>query len=484
MNRKEYNDKIMGEFADKLISRLETMKKEGWQMGWIPATFNSLPQNWNGRPYGGANHFFLLLHSAMNEYKTPVYITMNQLQDINKAIFKDEMVNGFVPKDRWNEAARIKKGEEAMKIIFWDVRFSYENGKRIGDKDAESMDLKRKSREELKQMGIESHAILRSYAVFNIDQTTINEVLPKKYEEVLRKMKPDVVNDESGMYKSPSLDRMLERQEWECPINYQKPSNSAFYSPQGDFITVPMKGQFARHSDSEGRHADGMEFYASLIHEMAHSTGHPSRLNRKSDTYDREELVAEMTAAVIGSSMGFDTKSVIKNNEEYLSSWIDHLNEKPEYIRTIISDVTKACNAIITVVDKQRIELGQSPLLYQDKEKPSVQETATQQTASVPEKTGKEKSATVADDKALPVELAKNHQMDKFLIFKGFNNSFKLTVSVNGEALLPKTISVSDKKKFDQGIITRKDLTLKYYGDEIYNVGHKRPERISKSRSW
>ena len=71
---------------------------------------------------------------------------------------------------------------------------------------------------------------------------------------------------------------------------------------------------------------DGEEYYSSLIHEMAHSTGHESRLNRLSpdgkfggDEYAKEELVAELTAAMVGSALGFDSR-IRDNNTAYLKS--------------------------------------------------------------------------------------------------------------------------------------------------------------------
>lgn len=584
MNRSEKSDKVMAEFAEKLIHRLETMKSEGWQKGWISTQSHGLPQNINGRPYGGMNSFFLFLHTAENNYRTPVYVTFNQLKDINKQIFKGEMVGDFIPKGKWDESAHLLKGAQAEKIIFWDIRYRYENnenngkGRNIPEAKANELNLKHKSKEELKDMGIESYAVLNWHPVFNIDQTTIKDVLPKKYEEIIRRFEPPVMKDDTGMYKSPAIDRMLEKQEWQCPIKYDKPSSEAFYSPLSDSITVPMKAQFAIHEDKDGKYHDGMEYYSTLIHEMAHSTGHPDRLNRTKDSYGREELVAEMTATVIGSSMGFDTKSVIKNNEEYLSGWIDQLKEKPEFIRTIIGDVSKATNAIISEIDRQNIALGLKPLLGREEEKKPEEKKAVtvdlkdstsqdlfkffsklrekhpdamflfrnreqyslffedaQKAAHIiglkvsqdkvakggdgispapvasfptdqldknlpklirageriaivdmPEKARVQEKVQESQSKktdSLPVALDEKHTLDKFLVFRGYNNTMKLTVSVDGEALLPKSISTKDYIQLDRGKISNRDLTLKYFSDEIKGLDSKLSATRSKSMS-
>jgi mutS domain I protein len=109
-----------------------------------------------------------------------------------------------------------------------------------------------------------------------------------------------------------------------------------------------------------------MEYYSTALHEMAHSTGHESRLNRqfgakRTDGYAHEELIAEMTAALVGSTMGFD-KKILENNANYLKGWLENLKRNPESITTIMSDVGKASDMIIEKIDEQRVALGQTPL--------------------------------------------------------------------------------------------------------------------------
>lgn len=86
--------------------------------------------------------------------------------------------------------------------------------------------------------------------------------------------------DDKGMYCNDAIDKMLDTQSWVCPIRHNKPSDRAFYSPASDYIVVPMKKQFKRHRKQSEVYADGQEFYSTLIHEMVHSTGIESRLNR------------------------------------------------------------------------------------------------------------------------------------------------------------------------------------------------------------
>ena len=467
--RKQYTENKLASFAELLVKRLEEMKADGWQKGWMSGKSFALPQNWNGRPYGGINSFFLFIHSEMNSYKLPVYITFKQLEAINKSIFKD----GKIPKERWDEAAHINKGAKSTNIIYFDVKFKYDNGKYVPDSVVKDLDLRRKTQSELENLGITSHALLKTFPVFNVDQTNVAKILPEKWNALLKKFEPPVIEDKTGMFESKALDRMLEKQEWLCPIKYTEISSQALYSHRYDNITIPKKAQFAIHDDPERRYTDGMEYYASLIHEMAHSTGAEKRLNRKMDSYAREELVAEMSAAVIGSSMGFDTKSTIKNNIEYLNSWIKSMHENPGIIRTIVSDVTKCCNMMLAEIDKQKLAIGEKPLLYFEEEN----------AADDKRERGKEERKLVSID----IKTAKNGKETdnsfhidglaegKYSMFKGYNNTFKLAISIQyGSStlnLLPKSISAEDKRLFDKKELPINNLIRKYYSDEILSMG-------------
>jgi antirestriction protein ArdC len=98
----------------------------------------------------------------------------------------------------------------------------------------------------------------------------------------------------------------------------------AYYSPVLDYVNMPKPESF--HS--------APEYYATLFHELGHSTGHPRRLNREgiteaikfgSENYAREELVAEMSAAFLCAFTGI-APQVIDNSAAYLVSWLGKLN--------------------------------------------------------------------------------------------------------------------------------------------------------------
>ncbi|EJW90602.1 DNA primase, partial [gut metagenome] len=111
-----------------------------------------------------------------------------------------------------------------------------------------------------------------------------------------------------------------------------------------------------------------MEFYSTMLHEISHSTMTPERLNREmggrfgDPKYAKEELVAELTAAMISHSMGFDSK-VTDNSAAYLDSWISVLKQEPKFIVSVMADVNKSSEMILDHVDKQRLALNEQPYL-------------------------------------------------------------------------------------------------------------------------
>ena len=333
---------VLKQFADQMVKILENAKGANWKQGWlgVSSSMRGLPQNISGRPYSGGNSFFLIAHTSEKGYNTPVYMTFKQAKDQN---------------------LHVKSGEKSIPIFKWGLSIKDENGKKISEEDYNAM-----SREEREKLTVRPYP--RVFHVFNIDQTNLEEVNKKKYDAIAARFKvpEEEVKDTKGMYVNEALDRMFKEKAWHCEIRYDKPSNRAYYVPSQDFIVLPMKEQFNTDKTADEVYRGGMEYYATALHEMAHSTGHESRLNRSfgvkgTDKYAHEELVAETTAALVGSTMGFDRR-IIDNNANYLDFWIQRLKEKPDCIREIMSDVGKASDMIIEKIDEQRIALNQPPL--------------------------------------------------------------------------------------------------------------------------
>lgn len=340
--RKNKSDEILKKFADMMVKIIETAKANNWKKGWmgVNGSVQGLPQNINGRTYSGGNSFFLMFNTAEQGYKTPVYMTFLQAKDQN---------------------LQVKPGEKSVPVFKWGLSIKDEDGNKISEEVYNTM-----SKEERSKLVVRPFP--RVFSVFNIDQTNLEEVNKKKYDAIVARFKvpEQEVKDTDGMYVNEALDRMFETKAWYAKIQYDKPSEQAFYRPSTDTIVLPMKSQFKLGQTPEEVYRDGMEYYSTALHEMAHSTGHEDRLDRSfgqhgTDNYAHEELIAEMTSALVGSTMGFDRK-ILENNANYLSGWLNRLKGKPETISTIMTDVGKASDMIIDKIDEQRIALNQKPL--------------------------------------------------------------------------------------------------------------------------
>lgn len=329
-------------FAEMMIERMEQMKASDWKQGWIGGAngYAGLPQNIGGRNYSGSNSFFLQLQTAAMGYQLPVYLTFRQANNLK---------------------AHVMKGEKAFPVVYWDMLVRDKDGRKVSSDEYQAM-----SKDEKKNL--EVIPFIKAFPVYNIDQTNLREVQPYRVRKLVEKFKVPELRDTQGMYSSPALDRMILQQSWLCRIQADRRENGAYYSPSRDIVVLPMKAQFNTGSTPDEIYRDGMEFYSTMLHEMTHSTMTPERLNRETGgkfgdpKYAKEELVAELTAAMISHSMGFDPK-ITDNSAAYLDSWIGVLKKEPKFIVSIMTDVNKASDLILDHVDKQRLALGEQPYL-------------------------------------------------------------------------------------------------------------------------
>lgn len=331
-------------FADMIIDRMEVIEASNWKKGWTDGeAMIGLPQNVTGRVYTGSNAFLCQLHTMKKNYKVPVYFTHKQIRDLG---------------------AHPKKGEKSIPIFKWGLSiYNRETGKKATLKEYDS--LPKEERDEKYKV----IPYLKIFNEWNIEQTNLEEVNKEKYDALLSKFEAKEIKDDNGMYSNAAIDQMLASQSWVCPVEYTQQNPSALYNKTRDVIIVPRKDQFNISDTPEEIYKDGEEYYSSLIHEMAHSTGHESRLNRLSpdgkfggDEYAKEELVAELTAAMVGSALGFDSR-IRDNNTAYLKSWMSALKKEPKFLLSVMSDVNKASAMVIEHIDEERVKLGEKALL-------------------------------------------------------------------------------------------------------------------------
>ena len=120
--------------------------------------------------------------------------------------------------------------------------------------------------------------------------------------------------------------------------------DKACYRPASDTITVPHIRQFALTA----------EYYSTLFHELTHSTGHASRLNRLdkvaffgTEAYSKEELVAEIGAAALVNHVGLETTHSLRNSAAYVQNWLQTLKGDKRFIVSAAGKAEKAVNLIL-----------------------------------------------------------------------------------------------------------------------------------------
>lgn len=211
------------------------------------------------------------------------------------------------------KGGKIKKGSTGYPIVFWN----YVNKKTKDiDDDAE---IKKKI------------PFLRYYTVFNLDQCEGIEP-PEGFED-------------REFTKIEAPETIVENMPQRPVIHHGKPR--AYYSPTNDLINMPRPETFMGDE----------EYYSTLFHELVHSTGHKTRLNRHekiadhmfgSKDYSKEELVAEMGSAFL-CGVSEIVPTVIDNQAAYISSWLKKFQSDKKILIQAAAQAQKAADFILNI---------------------------------------------------------------------------------------------------------------------------------------
>lgn len=329
MEKENLRDKALRRYAELMIQKIKEVDASDWQKPWFGTNFSGQAQNINGRRYNNFNQILLSFICEEKEYKTPVFITFNQAKEVGASVLKGE--KGF-PVNFYTPIITDKEGNKISMEIYSSLT----------DAEKESYTVKHYT---------------TFYHVFNIEQTNFKELQPEAWEHMLDRfsMENHAQGDE---YINPFLDKLIKEQNWVCPIHLEK-QDRAFYNWKDDAITLPTFEQFS----------DKKEFYYTALHEMAHSTGHHSRLNRTfgkfgDESYSKEELVAELSSAFAGKQLGMNPLPR-KENAQYLKGWLEAIDKDPEFLFKTLKDVGRSVamieNSVSAVSNQQVVQPEQHP---------------------------------------------------------------------------------------------------------------------------
>ena len=337
-NKQSAQDKALDRFAEMMIEKIEAIQQD-WKKPWFTEGTMQWPRNLSGRHYNGMNSLMLLMHCEKQGYKLPVFCTFDRVNGLNF----NRTSEGVVPAvDKQGEKlpnVSVSKGEKSFPVFL--TTFT------VVDADGHKMkyeDYKQLSEEERKAWNV--YPKLQVYNVFNIDQTNMKEARPELYAKIEAECSVKKPEQAEDMFHFEPVDRMIKENLWICPIVPTK-GDDAYYSISKKQIVIPLFEQFI----------SGEAYYSNLFHEMAHSTGNEEHLNRLkpasfgSAEYAREELVAELTAALTAQYYGMD-KHIKEDSAAYLKSWLNSLKEDASFIKTVLLDVKRAAALLTFKVDE------------------------------------------------------------------------------------------------------------------------------------
>lgn len=294
--------------VDTIIANLEnnhSLWRQGWRVTGAPVSAIT------GKRYNGVNRLFLSAATMERGYSDNRWLTYNQMQEKGWDFKRDEEGNSL--------GKKAGVSIEYFSLYDKSTKQTFDRSALDGMTEAEKDDY----------MDENVIALRKYYCVFNGD---VIEGIPEREKHEV---------DQSG--KNSRAEGIL--QYWndnEAKIIYG--GSEAFYRPSTDEIHLPERNDFV----------DMPEFYSTAMHEVGHSTGHQTRLNRDlsggfgSDKYAEEELRAEIASMFIEQDLEIETSEKhIENNSAYIQAWHDKIKEDPNILFRAIADAEKICKFVM-----------------------------------------------------------------------------------------------------------------------------------------
>lgn len=277
-----------------------------WQAPWGPIAYSdNAPRAYSyatGRPYTGINQL-ILKHMDC-------YVTFLECK---------------------KHGGRIKKGAKGERVVFWQIN-------KIDAKDKDGNPIKDEKTGEVKKKSI---PLLKESVVFWIGDTEGLKHRDMVKQDLSRAERDTNADHIINNYSDGSGVRIVDDE-----------TDSAYYRPALDDIHVPPIAAYR-----EGQQA---EFYSTVFHEMTHSTGAASRLDRfghkgqfnfGSHAYSKEELVAEMGAAMLVNHTGLETASSFANSAAYIENWMTVIANDPKLVVQAASKAVAAVELILSYTE-------------------------------------------------------------------------------------------------------------------------------------
>ena len=289
------------QLVDKVLENLEKGNLF-WTKGWVSGAPESAI---TGKKYRGINNLLLSIISMSENYDDNRWATFNQMEEKGWTFKKDE------------DGKSVAKNK-GVTIEYYEMR-DKETKKRFDRSILDGMTAE----EQREYMDKNVYWLRKYYRVFNC----------ALMDGVPRKEKPQINDNDKNDRVESILDYWDKN---EAKIVYG--GSQAFYKSSTDEVHLPSRGDFKSMQ----------EFYSTALHEIGHSTGHESRLNRDlsggfgSETYALEELRAEIASIFMEQDLEIEpSEGRLQNNAAYIQSWKDEITDNPNALFTAIADADK-----------------------------------------------------------------------------------------------------------------------------------------------
>ena len=347
--------------TDKVISMFKNAKISDYKRAWKDDQF-FIPLNYDSKkPYRGVNRLLLEENiGIIGSFANPYFLTFKQIK---------------------KHGGKLKKGSKGYEVIYYSFIYSVPAApNRKALKTTEVADvIAHLQKHNLPESVVKRVPLLRYYRVFNGKDV---EGIQFNLQEVkIGRAVPD------NAPENQAAQSIVENYPNAPEIKHG--GNRAYYSPPADYVQMPNASNFDSAND----------YYRTLFHELIHSTGHPSRLNRelntnhKSEAYAKEELTAEMGAVFLSAWAGILWYNN-KNHAAYLKSWNNAIKEAENDSKFIMQAAAAAQKATDHILN---LDANGQPAFLSQYEKPKKKEepkSPTPPTAPQPTKKAPEKAVT------------------------------------------------------------------------------------------
>lgn len=299
---RERLQQVRDEMVKTLLEHIEKNPTD-WQSGWNNIAAGAPYNGKTNTAYRGMNALYLAFLGAKRGYKDTRWVTFNQAKELG---------------------ASVKKGEKSAPVIFFEF---YD---RATKKAFDSRTVKDMTEEEKAAYLKENvYAVMKYSSVFNAEQC---HNFPER--------KDVAMSEEERANQNVKIEAIIANSS--APVRYDGGSR-AYYSPGTDSIHLPVIQAFDTMQD----------YYATALHEIAHSTGHESRLNRDlsggfgSESYAKEELRAELACVFMQMEQGIQLNGKhITNHAAYLNSWLEAAKKDTSVFFKAAADAQKIADYV------------------------------------------------------------------------------------------------------------------------------------------